>query len=380
MLYIGITLRLKDEATRSRLSEYLPEVRSRLLLLFSRQDAAVLATEEGKKNLIAEIKTTLSTPLLPGNRNRMSPTCCIPLLFCDNDMGDSILSQAEIDALLNGDSEVKDEPTASVSGESDIRPYDPNTQRRVVRERLQALEIINERFARHFRMGLFNLLRRSPDITVGAIRIQPYHEFARNLPVPTNLNLIHLKPLRGTGLVVFSPSLVFIAVDNLFGGDGRFPTKVEGREFTHTEQRVINRMLKLALEGYSDAWKAINPLEVEYVRSEMQVKFTNITTSPNDIVVNTPFHVEIGNLTGEFNICLPFSMIEPLRELLVNPPLENSRNEDQNWRDKRCAGAAFTAGAGRQLCRYLATPVADFKTETRRRPADRKTRSHHRPC
>lgn len=114
-------------------------------------------------------------------------------------MGDSILSQAEIDALLNGDSEVKDEPTASVSGESDIRPYDPNTQRRVVRERLQALEIINERFARHFRMGLFNLLRRSPDITVGAIRIQPYHEFARNLPVPTNLNLIHLKPLRGWG-------------------------------------------------------------------------------------------------------------------------------------------------------------------------------------
>ena len=64
VLYIGITLRLKDEATRSRLSEYLPEVRSRLLLLFSRQDAAVLATEEGKKNLIAEIKTTLSTPLV----------------------------------------------------------------------------------------------------------------------------------------------------------------------------------------------------------------------------------------------------------------------------------------------------------------------------
>ncbi len=219
-------------------------------------------------------------------------------------MGDSILSQAEIDALLNGDSDDNVEQNKAGVNDSDIRPYDPNTQRRVVRERLQALEIINERFARQFRMGLFNLLRRSPDITVGAIRIQPYHEFARNLPVPTNLNLIHLKPLRGTGLFVFSPSLVFIAVDNLFGGDGRFPTKVEGREFTHTEQRVIMRMLKLALESYSDAWKAINPLDVE-----------------------------IGNLTGEFNICLPFSMIEPLRELLVNPPLENSRHEDQNWRE-----------------------------------------------
>lgn len=248
-------------------------------------------------------------------------------------MGDNLLSQAEIDALLNGDADGGESPQSETAGAPQVRPYDPNTQRRAVRERLQALEIINARFARQFRMGLFNLLRRSPDITVGAIRIQPYHEFARNLPVPTNLNLIHLKPLRGTGLFVFSPELVFIAVDNLFGGDGRFPTKVEGREFTPTEQRVIHRMLKLALESYRDAWKAINPLDVEYVRSEMQVKFTNITTSPNDIVVNTPFHVEIGNLSGEFNICLPFSMIEPLRELLVNPPLENARREDALWRE-----------------------------------------------
>ncbi|QTF07980.1 flagellar motor switch protein FliM [Brenneria izadpanahii] len=247
-------------------------------------------------------------------------------------MGDSILSQAEIDALLNGSSDDGDDtPVATVAG--DVKPYDPNTQRRVVRERLQALEIINERFARQFRMGLFNLLRRSPDITVGPIKILPYHEFARNLPVPTNINLIHMKPLRGTALLVFSPSLVFIAVDNLFGGDGRFPTKVEGREFTHTEQRIVKRMLRLALEAYSDAWQAIYKLDIEYVRSEMQVKFTNITTSPNDIVVTTPFHVEIGSLTGEFSICIPFAMIEPLRELLVNPPLENSRQEDHNWRE-----------------------------------------------
>ena len=247
-------------------------------------------------------------------------------------MGDSILSQAEIDALLNGDSEVKDEPTASVSGESDIRPYDPNTQRRVVRERLQALEIINERFARHFRMGLFNLLRRSPDITAGNIKIQPYHEFARNLPVPTNLNLLHLNPLRGTSLMAFSPGLVFMAVDNLFGGDGRFPTKADGREFTPTEQRVIHRMLSMAREAYEFAWSSIYKIKTEYIRSEIQVKFTNITSSPNDVVVTTPFSVEIGSHRGEFNICIPFSTIEPLRELLSNPPMDNSRHEDTHWR------------------------------------------------
>ncbi|MBS0846949.1 flagellar basal body-associated protein FliL [Citrobacter sp. JGM124] len=67
VLYIGVTLRLPDEATRQRLSQFLPEVRSRLLLLFSRQNANVLASEDGKLKLINAIKTTLATPLVAGN-------------------------------------------------------------------------------------------------------------------------------------------------------------------------------------------------------------------------------------------------------------------------------------------------------------------------
>ncbi|EWG67268.1 Flagellar motor switch protein FliM [Enterobacter sp. DC4] len=248
-------------------------------------------------------------------------------------MSDSILSQDEIDRLLNGGGGEEHPRFAEQQiGSETIRPYDPNTQRRVIRERLHSLEIINERFARQFRMGLFNILRRSPDVTAGNIRIQPYHEFARNLPVMTNLNLVHLNPLRGTSLFVFSPNLVFMAVDNLFGGDGRFQTKADGREFTPTEQRIIQRMLSMAQEAYDDAWSTIFKLKTEYVRSELQVKFTNITSSPNDIVITTPFYVEIGSHSGELDICIPFSLIEPLRELLTNPPVENSRQEDDRWR------------------------------------------------
>jgi len=246
-------------------------------------------------------------------------------------MADSFLSQDEIDRLLNADVESNSDRQNN-GADPGIKPYDPHTQRRVIRERLHSLEIINERFARQFRMGLFNLLRRSPDITAGNIKIQPYHEFARNLPVPTNLNLLHLNPLRGTSLMAFSPGLVFMAVDNLFGGDGRFPTKADGREFTPTEQRVIHRMLSMAREAYEFAWSSIYKIKTEYIRSEIQVKFTNITSSPNDVVVPTPFSVEIGSHRGEFNICIPFSTIEPLRELLSNPPMDNSRHEDSHWR------------------------------------------------
>ncbi len=190
-------------------------------------------------------------------------------------------------------------PKKRTSGEKRTRPFDPANQHRVIRERMQSLDIINERFARLFRVALFNLIRRSADITVSGVRYQSYSQFARNLPVPTNLNLISLKPLKGTALLVFPPSLVFMVVDNLFGGDGRFPTKSDGREFTATEQRIIQRLMSLALDGYGDAWKSVYPLEVEYMRSEMQVRFANITNSPNEIVVNSTFHLEVGNLASD---------------------------------------------------------------------------------
>ncbi|GAA0578973.1 flagellar motor switch protein FliM [Halomonas salifodinae] len=251
---------------------------------------------------------------------------------------DDLLSQEEIDALLKGVSGEEDGPSESDGESSRVRPYDPATQHRVIRERLQALDIINERFARQFRMGLFNLMRRSADITVGPVRYQSYSDFSRNVPVPTNINLIGMKPLRGSALVVFPPSLVFMVVDNLFGGDGRFVTKSEGREFTHTEQRIIRRILNLALDSYQEAWKSIYPLEITFLRSEIQAKFANITNSPNEIVVNTNFHLEVGNLASDFQICMPFSMIEPLRELLANPMSDSQEGGDHQLWTQRMAG------------------------------------------
>ena len=112
--------------------------------------------------------------------------------------------------------------------------------------------------------------------------------------------------------MAFSPGLVFMAVDNLFGGDGRFPTKADGREFTPTEQRVIHRMLSMAREAYEFAG-AQSIKSKRSISVPKSVKFTNITSSPNDVVVTTPFSVEIGSHRGEFNICIPFSTIEPLR-------------------------------------------------------------------
>src|SRR5690606_18990035 len=208
--------------------------------------------------------------------------------------------------------------------------YNLATQERIVRGRMPTLEIINDRFARLFRIGLFNFLHRSAEVSVGPVKVSKYSEFIRNLVVPTNLNLIHMKPMRGTGLFVLDPNLVFLLVDNLFGGDGRFHTRVEGRDFTQTEQRIIHRILDIVFETYSKSWEPVHPVQFEFIRSEMNTQFANIAT-PNEVVVSTTFVVELGSATGEIHFCMPYSMIEPIRDLLTSSLQGETLGVDKRW-------------------------------------------------
>lgn len=244
-------------------------------------------------------------------------------------MADKFLSQDEVDALLKGvDGDTDEGNSADASGE--VRDYNMATQERIVRGRMPTLEIINERFARLVRIELFNFLRRTVEVSVGPVRITKYSDFVRNLVVPTNLNLVQMKPLRGTALMVLDPTLVFLTVDNMFGGDGRFHTRVEGRDFTQTEQRIIQRILNIVFETYSKAWEPVYPVQFEYLRSEMNTQFANIAT-PNEVIVATTFNIEMGPASGEMHFCFPYSMLEPIRDILSSPLQGEVLGADKRW-------------------------------------------------
>jgi len=242
-----------------------------------------------------------------------------------------LLSQDEIDALLHGvdggDVETEtDEPLE----EGVARQYDFASQDRIVRGRLPTLEMINERFARYFRTSLFNMLRRSADIAVSGVQMQKFSEFVHSLFVPTSLNIIKVSPLRGKGLVVLDPKLVFSVVDNYFGGTGRFHTKIEGRDFTPTEQRVIQLLLQLLFDDQRLAWKPVLNLNYEYLNSEVNPQFANIV-SPSEVVVVTTFSVDLENGGGNMHICLPYSMLEPIRDLLDAGVQSDQGEKDERW-------------------------------------------------
>jgi len=240
------------------------------------------------------------------------------------------LTQDEVDSLLKGITSEPDEVAAAPDPEGTVRPYNMGTQERIVRGRMPTLEILNERFARLFRITLFNLIRRTAEISVGPIRVLKFSEFLRNLPVPANINIVQANPLRGNGLFIFDPNLIFLVVDNMFGGDGRFHSRVEGREFTETEQRIIQRLLAAVFESYNKAWQAVYALKFEFVRSEMNPQFATIAT-PNEVVVSTTFDIEFGGVGGALHVLLPYSMIEPIRELLCSSMQGDHTVVDKRW-------------------------------------------------
>ncbi|MDT8999355.1 flagellar motor switch protein FliM [Paucibacter sp. APW11] len=245
-------------------------------------------------------------------------------------MNQQILSQDEVDALLQGITGESQKLEAEEVQQGGIRDYNLASQERIVRGRMPTMEIINERFARNIRIGLFNFIRKSPEVAIGGIKVQKYSAFLREIVVPTNFNIVSVKPLRGSGLIVCDPTLVFAVIDSLFGGIGKFHARIEGRDFSPTEQRVILRLVEVITAEYRKAWTGIYPLELEYQRSEMQPQFANIAT-PSEIVVSTSFTLEIGETSGTVYFCIPYSTLEPIRDVLYSTTVGDSSEPDRRW-------------------------------------------------
>jgi len=241
-----------------------------------------------------------------------------------------LLSQDEIDALLHGVDDVEEvEDVLETDNDSAVN-FDFSSQDRIVRGRMPTLELINERFARHMRISLFNMLRKTAEVSINGVQMMKFGEYQNTLYVPTSLNMVRFRPLKGTALITMEARLVFILVENFFGGDGRFHAKIEGREFTPTERRIIQLLLKVVFEDYKEAWSPVMGVEFEYLDSEVNPSMANIV-SPTEVIVVSSFHIEVDGGGGDFHVVMPYSMVEPIRELLDAGVQSDKMETDVRW-------------------------------------------------
>ena len=242
-----------------------------------------------------------------------------------------VLSQDEVDALLrgmiDGDIEVKPDPKAGRNG---IIEYDFTAQERIIRGRMPTLEVVNEHFARGFRVSLSMVLRRTVDIQSNFVQLVKFGELLRSLPLPCSFHIFKMEPLRGQVLLVVDSKLVFSLVECFMGGSGKSRFKIEGRDFTAIERRLINKVVLMAFQDLEKAWAPVHHVKLNPVQVEINPMFVGIAT-PNDIVVVSKFQVEMEQADGFITVCMPYSLIEPIKGKLYSGFQSEQLERDSRW-------------------------------------------------
>ena len=245
----------------------------------------------------------------------------------------NILSQDEVDSLLKGltEGEVPAKTHTPVSSDNVIR-YDFTGQDRITYTRMPTLDMINGRFCVRFAASLSTLVRKIVDVSVESVGLVTFEKFHQSLPLPTSLHIFRMEPLKGHALLVLESRLAFNLIECYFGGKASEDVKIEGREYTGIENKMIQNVVTVYLEDLSQAWKPVYKISMTYVRSEMNPQFASIAL-PNDLVTVTGFNVELDGVPGLLKLCIPYSTIEPIRDNLRAGFQRDELEIDVGWKE-----------------------------------------------
>lgn len=241
-----------------------------------------------------------------------------------------VLTQDEIDALLTG----VDDGVVETEGEAPEAPaiseYDLTKQDRVVRGRLPTVELISERYSRAIRAKLPASLKVPIEVGPGGVQIVKFSEYMETLYVPTCIKLLKIQPFSGICLLTLDAKLIHQIVDHFFGGDGATGS-FEGKEFSPTERRVIDRIVMGLLQDLEEAWSDVMPIKCEVIGDEVNPSLVNVITS-SDAVLVTSYRLDIGDSGGELHIAFPYASLEPYKRVLDATAQQDDGGLDSAWR------------------------------------------------
>uniref|UniRef100_A0A832LV71 Flagellar motor switch protein FliM n=1 Tax=Caldimicrobium thiodismutans TaxID=1653476 RepID=A0A832LV71_9BACT len=231
---------------------------------------------------------------------------------------EKILSQEEIDALLSGLESGKIDVTPEAKEEGQVRPFDFKNFAISTRLKIPGIDVISDHLARSLRLGFSTLLREMVELSNVPTQMERFKDFMNKIPVPTSIHIFKLEPLKGNALLIIDAPLVFVFVERFLGGGERKIVKVEGREFTPIEQRLIKKVVDMIFLELEKAWRNIYPVKPKYVRGEVNPQFARVL-QPEETVLVTGFNVDLEFVSGKILFCYPLSAFQPIKEKLYSP-------------------------------------------------------------
>ena len=245
-------------------------------------------------------------------------------------MADQILSQEEVDALLSsmasGQLDFEEEGDQDdISLAEELSAYDLTSPNIMMREHFDVLDEIHDRFANSLRISVTTMLRMPIDAELTATETVKFGEFMEGIDNPTSLHTFRMEPLIGSGLLVIEPRLVFFLIDCMFGGTGMVEIKQQ-RDFTVIEQRVMRKFSTDVLKELEKAWSFVEQISISIGKSETKPQFIRLV-APNDIVVVVLFTISIEGFNARMWLCIPYLLLEPIRDKLSYKHLRDSEME-----------------------------------------------------
>ena len=252
---------------------------------------------------------------------------------------EQILSQEEIDALLGGLSEgtIEIEQEAEPEQKQEVKPFDLVQYTKCKKESLPALQFIYERFSKSFRSALSLFLGRDLEVEQNPIQHIEYREFIKTLPLPTNMNVIATENLNGFFIVIFDAKMIFYVLEALFGSTGASLQRIEGREFTKIELNVIKKLADIVSVEMEKAWAPVYDIKCKYSRSEMNPNYVTMI-SQDEIVSLCQFSLELDNINSWIKMCIPYGILETIKDYLISTPSREGTEMRQKWIEKMKEG------------------------------------------
>jgi flagellar motor switch protein FliM len=229
-------------------------------------------------------------------------------------MADQILSQEEIDALLSAmDSGEIDVAEEKKEAPVEVRSYDLTAQNIMQRGQFDALAEVYDKFVTLLQVSVSNLFQRSISVKIISKETVKFGEFIKAFSNPTGFIIFSMEPLIGSALMAFEPSLVFSLIDCMFGGDGKPMEKI--REFTMIERRMLQKIATAVLKDLETAWDVAYRLRLALKKMETKPEFVYLV-NPSDELIIVVFEISTASFSGNIHLCLPYLMLEPIKEQL----------------------------------------------------------------
>lgn len=245
-------------------------------------------------------------------------------------MSDQILTQEEIDALLSAMDKGEVDLEEDAKPEAEVVAYNLTSQNIMLRDQFHALEEVYDKLARLLGTSFSAMLQRSVEVEFVSTEMVKYTECISAFSNPTSFTIFTMDPLIGSAMLAIEPRLVYSLIDCMFGGDGK-PTE-RMREFTLIEQRMMRKFSLEVLANLGKAWKIVDPITVSLRKTEIKPDFVHLA-SPNDLMVVIVFGVKGQEFSGNIHICIPYLMLEPIKDKLSSKYLRE-KDMEHNWSEQ----------------------------------------------